>query len=305
MRQFCLISLTGSFKEGHADVFALGYVVTIASNDSRRQGVLGVRLKASTTECAIVDIDPQPGNNLGSFGACFVARLVSDFSHKFSNKGIWFNRDPKCETCRRNIANQCVAANVAQPTATMTTYTIFNISVNDDQKAHSVQSATVRVLIPKVVLRFITYSTNEAISAGLEQENPVHLRWERPALAKIVPAIERDDRVCAVLRPTKGYVEATSARRIHQRTDLTALRVGGCCSCVCGAANVKMTSVLLTRTEHTIASTGLISMIATCRGGGSASLITSFCRHTRGEDRSHREWRERDLTGSIGFTMRT
>lgn len=45
-----LFITTDQKLEGYADVLALASVVTLASNDARRQGILTVELKASTTE---------------------------------------------------------------------------------------------------------------------------------------------------------------------------------------------------------------------------------------------------------------
>lgn len=130
-----------------------------------------------------------------------------------------------------------------------------------------------------VNFRFGTYSTTEAIQAGLDLEMPGPTRWRGPALSHAVVAnkvniSELDDRVRAVLnlvnRASRSDVpENASEHRLDRTQDRQLLR------------RVASESIVLLKNEENvlpfrkakrIAVIGPNSKIATYCGGGSASL---------------------------------
>ncbi|KAF2827691.1 beta-glucosidase precursor [Ophiobolus disseminans] len=174
-----------------------------------------------------------------------------------------------------------VATRLAQPAAMMTAYNKINgIHVSED-----------RSILRDIVRKewqwdglfmsdwFGTYSTSEAINAGLDLEMPGPSRWRGPALVHAVSAnkvssSELDDRVRAVLKLVKDSSKAAIPQdapemELNRPEDRRFLRKVAAESMV---LLKNEDSILPFSPQRKVAVIGPNAKIATFCGGGSASL---------------------------------
>ncbi|KAF2036551.1 beta-glucosidase precursor [Setomelanomma holmii] len=174
-----------------------------------------------------------------------------------------------------------IATRLAQPAAMMTAYNKVNgIHVAEDAR-----------ILRDIVRRewkwdglfmsdwFGTYSTSEAINAGLDLEMPGPSRWRGSALvhavsANKVSALELDDRVRAVLKLVKdsakaGIPENAPETQLNRPEDRRLLRKVAAESIV---LLKNQDNILPFSQARKIAVIGPNAKIATFCGGGSASL---------------------------------